>query len=316
MKSICLRMLEPIPLPVLMKSPVTVVCHDAGAAHLLFAWLRHWFEAGALGDHSFKMVLGGPAEKAWKNNPIPLPHVQMHATIRTAVEGSQCVLSGTGWASALEHEARQLASELAIISVAVIDHWVNYAQRFERQGIVVLPDQIWVADQHAERIANQVFTSIPVSCLPNVYLQNLVKNISPVTSGCRHLLYVLEPVRDQWGRGEPGEFQALDFFVKHLTKVVGFEPVKIILRPHPSDPPEKYHAWIQANAALGVQLDQQFDLCQSIAASRWVVGVESYALVVASEAGRETFSSLPPWSHRCRLPIDRLVHIQDLVIAN
>ncbi|NBX62575.1 MAG: hypothetical protein EBT67_09205 [Betaproteobacteria bacterium] len=175
-------MLEPIPLPVLMKSPVTVVCHDAGAAHLLFAWLRHWFEAGALGDHSFKMVLGGPAEKAWKNNPIPLPHVQMHATIG-----------------------------------AVIDHWVNYAQRFERQGIVVLPDQIWVADQHAERIANQVFTSIPVSCLPNVYLQNLVKNISPVTSGCRHLLYVLEPVRDQWGRGEPGEFQALDFFVKHLT---------------------------------------------------------------------------------------------------
>jgi hypothetical protein len=46
-----------------------------------------------------------------------------------------------------------------------------------------------------------------------------------------------------------------------------------------------------------------------------VVGVESFALVVAAAAGRETFSALPPWAHRCRLPIQGLVHLQDLSSA-
>jgi hypothetical protein len=112
-----------------------------------------------------------------------------------------------------------------------------------------------------------------------------------------------------------GEFQALDFFVQHLTQLVGHGPVQITLRPHPSDPADKYTAWIQAQGSLNIQLDQQMDLNQSIAQARWVVGVESFALVVAAAAGRETFSALPPWAHRCRLPIQGLVHLQDLSSA-
>ncbi len=119
-------------------------------------------------------------------------------------------------------------------------------------------------------------------------------------------------MRNDWGRGVQGEFQALDFFVQHLTQLVGHGPVQITLRPHPSDPADKYTAWIQAQESLNIQLDQQMDLNQSIAQARWVVGVESFALVVAHAAGRETFSALPPWAHRCRLPLARLRQLQDI----
>ena len=307
-------MSEPIPLPATLQSPVAVVCHDAGAAHLIFAWLRYWCEAGFLDQHHFKMVLQGPAEKAWQHHPMPLPHVVLHNSL-DAIEGCHSVLTGTGWASNLEHQARQAAQALCIPSIAVIDHWVNYAMRFEREGVVVLPSQIWVADEAAARLVQAQFEGVPVLELPNVYLQRMVQNIAVVPDDCRNLLYVLEPVRNDWGRGVPGEVQALDFFVQHLAQAVGHEPVQIILRPHPSDPADKYTAWIQAQGSLNIQLDQQMDLNQSIAQARWVVGVESFALVVAAAAGRETFSTLPPWAHRCRLPIQGLVHLQDFSSA-
>mgnify|MGYP000178514861 CR=1 FL=1 len=306
-------MLEPIPLPATLQSPLAVVCHDAGAAHLIFAWLRHWCEAGLLGQHIVNMVLQGPAAKAWQHHPIPLPNVQVHSALNSALEESQCVLTGTGWASNLEHQARQTAQTLGIPSIAVIDHWVNYAMRFERDGVVVLPAQIWVADAEAARMAKAQFEAVPVLELPNVYLHQLVQHIPPVPEACRNLLYVLEPVRNDWGRGVQGEFQALDYFVQHLAQVVGQGPVHITLRPHPSDPADKYTAWLQAQSSLDIRLDTQMDLNQSIAQARWVVGVESFALVVAAAAGRETFSALPPWSYRCRLPIQGLVHLQDLV---
>lgn len=308
-------MSEPTPLPATLQSPVAVVCHDAGAAHLIFAWLRHWCEAGLLDQHHFKLVLQGPAQKAWQHHPVPLPQVQLHTSL-DEIEGCQSVLSGTGWASNLEYQARQTAQDLGIPSIAVIDHWVNYPQRFERDGVVVLPSQIWVADADAAGLAHSYFENVPVLELPNVYLQQLVKNIPPMPVDCLNLLYVLEPVRHDWGRGIQGEFQALDFFVQLLAQVVGQGPVQITLRPHPSDPPDKYTAWIKAQGSLNIQLDQQMDLNQSIAQARWVVGVESFALVVAAAAGRETFSALPPWAHRCRLPIQGLVHLQDLASTN
>ena len=302
-------MAEYITLPTVLKSPVAVVCHDAGAANLVFAWLRHWCETGLLAEHSFKLVLQGPALKAWHYQPVPFPEVQIHTTLDDALVGCQCVLTGTGWASELEHQARQLAKRLGISSIAVIDHWVNYAERFERNKEVLLPDHIWVSDHYAEGLAKDLFKYTPVLILPNLYLSNLVKKIPPVPKDCCNLLYVLEPVRNDWGRGVPGEFQALDYFVQNLAQVVGAQPVQITLRPHPSDPLGKYSAWIQANSSLDIRLDSQMDLNDSIAQARWVVGVESFALVVANAAGRETFSSLPPWAHRRRLPSDAVFQI-------
>jgi len=279
-----------------------VVCHDAGASNLIFAWLRHWCEAGLLDQHVFNLMLQGPAEKAWLNLPIPLPQVQIFKSLEFALEGSQTVLTGTGWSSSLEHQARQLAIQMSFPSIAVLDHWVNYAQRFERDNVLVMPDQIWVSDHVAESIAKDLFANTPVLTLPNLYLQNLVKRIPAVPMDCRNLLYVLEPVRNDWGRGVPGEFQALDYFIQHLTMLFGNDKVNITLRPHPSDPPNKYKSWVEANPLLDIRIDSQSDLSEAITQAKWVVGVESFALVVANAAGRETFSSLPPWAHKLQLP--------------
>ena len=306
-------MLNTTALPIALRSPVAVVCHDAGAANLVFAWLREWAEAGLLNKHEFKLLLERPAKKAWQLDPLPLLQMQLHTELPSTLTGCQSVLTGTGWASSLEHDARQLAATLHIPSIAVIDHWVNYTQRFERDGVVALPNQIWVSDGYAVELATKLFKDIPIVELPNTYLKNLVKSIPPVTEDCKNLLYVLEPIRNDWGRGELGEFQALDFFVNNLEMVVGQEPVHITLRPHPSDPPDKYNDWLKAHSSLDIALDSRNGLNEAIAQARWVVGAETFAMVVASAAGRKTYSSLPPWANRCSLPISEIIHLRDLV---
>ena len=302
-------------LPEHLKSPTALVCHDAGAANLVFAWLRDWAHRGLLDQHEFRLVLQGPAQVAWQAQALALPHMQLHTELHTALAGAQCVLTGTGWASHLEHDARKLASLLHIPSIAVIDHWVNYQPRFERAGEVVLPHTLWVSDPYAAALATQLFKDISVIELPNVYLQDMVKEIPPVQTDCRNVLYVLEPIRNDWGRGVEGEFQALDFFAQHLVHVLGTQPVHISLRPHPSDAPGKYDVWIQAHAHLNVSLDTHPSLNQAIAQAKWVVGAETFAMVVADAAGRQTYSSLPPWAQACKLPQTSIKYLRDLVGA-
>ncbi len=299
-------------LPPDLASPVAVVCHDAGAANLIFAWLGAWSDAGLLGEHDFRLLLQGPAKTAWLAKPVALPRVQMHSDLHEALQGAKCVLTGTGWASTLEHQARQLAIDLHMPAIAVIDHWVNYAQRFEREGAVVLPHAIWVSDPYAADMVTTMFRNVPVLELPNVYLQEMVKTIPPVQDDCRSLLYVLEPLRNDWGKGVPGEFQALNFFAENVRSIVGNQPVRMTLRPHPSDPPGKYNAWMQVHADLSPSLDPYGGLNEAIANARWVVGAETFAMVVAVAAGRPTFSSLPPWAQRCRLPQDAIIHLRDV----
>lgn len=294
-------------------SPVVVVCHDAGAAHLIFAWLHDWAQSDLFKAHAFRLVLQGPAQIAWGKQSWALPHAEIYSDLDAALQGAQFVLTGTGWASSLEHEARRLARSLHLPCVAVVDHWVNYPERFEHNAEVVLPDEIWVADTYAAAIANQTFSGVQVRELANTYLQEQVKNIPNVSDNSCQVLYVLEPIRMDWGRETPGEFQALDFFAAHVHLIVGSQPVEIVLRPHPSDPPHKYEDWVKRHPNLNVKIDTHPSLSDAIGQARWVVGAETFAMVVALAAGRKTYSSLPPWAHRCRLPHQEIVHLADLI---
>ncbi len=294
-----------------LHSPVAIVCHDAGAANLLIAWLRDWKKLGLLNEIKIQLYLKGPALISWNFEGLRLPHMEIYLDLNSAILGAKTVLSGTGWASDLEHQARKIARNLNITSVAVIDHWVNYQERFERYDEIILPDAILVSDQYAVEIARSIFKNIPIYKLPNIYLKDIVKLIPERKNNCLTLLYVLEPLRMDWGRGVSGEFQALDYFIENIRVIIGDKLIKLILRPHPSDPPDKYLEWIIRNKKFSPCLDNSQNLSDSISNANWVVGAETFAMVIAVASKRLTWSSLPPWSHRCRLPQKEIRHIRD-----
>ena len=283
---------------------VAAVCHDAGAANHVIAWLRSYGDASTV-----RPVMTGPAGRLWQR---AFPNVALYPSIEDAIRSADFVLTGTGWGSDLEHEARKIARESGIRSAAALDHWVNYLPRFKRGETVVWPDEFWVVDEYARRIAQETFPGAIVRKQPNAYLSEQVAAIELPSGNNLAILYVLEPVRSDWGRGVPGEFQALDYFLSRL-ECTGLPPeVSILLRLHPSEPPGKYTGWIAQQTERRIQIDDSISLAQAISRARWVAGCESFALTVALAAGRPVFCSLPPWAPQCRLPHGGLVHVKDL----
>lgn len=287
-----------------LPGPMAVVCHDAGAANLILAWLAKELRADV------RPVMAGPAERLWRQRfgeEAPLWELQ------TALDGAAALLSGTGWASDLEHSARAIAKRAGIRSAAVLDHWVNYPERFVRRGEIVWPDEYWVVDEDALALASQQFPGADVRLKPNDYLNEQLARIRTLEAGApERVLYVLEPARSDWGRSVPGEFQALDYWLEHFGKLGLPRSVPIRLRPHPSEPSGKYQEWLERHSDFDLKLDDSRDLAETISRSSIIAGCQSYAMVVALAAGRKVVCSLPPWAPRCALPQPGVIHLGSL----
>lgn len=291
-----------------LKSPIAVVAHDAGAANLITGWLKD------LPTAHIRISVAGPALDIFA---AELPHLTNMA-LTDSLYGAGTLLSGTSSrASNIEHEARVLAREGCIPSIGVIDHWVNYAERFVRNEQQVLPDEIWVSDEIALSLAQDCFPAHPVRQLRNRYLEQLVEKITARTSreidGKTRVLYVLEPIRARWGNNDTlGEFQALDFFISKLGLLGLGNDTEIRLRAHPSDPSGKYNAWCAAHSQLNISVDATQTLSDLIAWADWVVGCETFAMVIALHANKRILSTLPPYAPPCKLPQKEIRMLRDL----
>lgn len=306
-------MLESLPFP------LAIAAHDAGAANHIIAWFKYLANQQPKPIHkSVTVCLADPALSLWLR---AFPDSEI-SNLSSSLSDVKLLISGTGWQSNLEHDARKLARSLGIKSVAVIDHWTNYRDRFIRDDEEVLPDEIWVTDEYAKKLAENYFPDLRIVQLPNLYLENIVAEVrfqeeSVLKSTDTRLLYVLEPIRQVWGNGDQlGEFQALDFFTKNIN-LLGFgENLSIKLRPHPSDPIGKYDQWIESQRNLDVSLDNSRTLAEAIAWSNIVVGCQTYAMVIALAAGRKVICSIPPRVATCILPQSEIIKLADLYVDN
>lgn len=279
--------------------PTAVVAHDAGAANLIIAWVKAW-------EWPVRACVRGPALKLWEQ---AFPDQIIWATPQDAMEGCVSLLTGTGWGSRLEHDARRTGLSRGLPVAAVLDHWVNYASRFERAGEFVWPDELWVVDAWAAEVARKELPPLPIRQLQNCYLEAQMGKVAP-PPGDGTLLYVLEPVRDDWGRGVEGEFQALKYFLDRCDALETSPIHRILLRPHPSDPVGKYVHFLDANSHI--EMDRSVDMAAALSRADAVAGVESFALTLALAAGRTVYSTLPPWAPALRLPQEGIQQIRRL----
>jgi hypothetical protein len=291
------------------------VCHDAGAANHIFAWMRTQLAAQPNAKQYWRLLALGPAAKLW--DECDLPQVCLCQTIDDALNGAEVIITGTGWASDHEYNAINLARQRSIKSIAVVDHWTNYRARFVRNKVECAPDEIWVTDEYAKKLAEDEFENIDIFQMPNDYLENLAQEIRMIDNengAANNLLYVMEPIRNGWGDGVvDGEFEALGFFVKNLGELGLKGNLSIRLRPHPSDPFGKYDKWLKEQIPLKITLDKSKALSDSIAWSNIVIGCQTYAMVVALEVGKKVYCSLPTRAPDCALPQNNIIRLSELI---
>lgn len=296
---------------------ICVVSHDAGGAEVLASYV-------AQHDQTYSFVLAGPAIAVFERR---LGHLPL-SSLEEAVANCDWLLCGTGWQSDLEWIAIGMARQKAKRSVAFLDHWVRYRERFIRGGIEQFPDEIWVGDSLAEALALECFQGITVCLVPNPYFEDLRKNIASLgisagavssNSGLR-VLFVCESLSEHglrefgdelhWGYTE---HDALRYFLLNLH-ALGKPVTRVIVRPHPSDPVGKYD-WVSREFGSNVEVGGGKTLLEEIAESDVVVGCETMAMVVGLIAGRRVISCVPPGGKTCALPQPEIESLQLLLAS-
>lgn len=275
---------------------VAVVCNDAGGANIVIAWLKN-------NNFIMRPFMKGPARRLWE---VAYPKQPIFSSLEQAIDGADTLIAGTGWASDLEFEALQYAKLKNVYSISVLDHWVNYEDRFVRRSITIHPNAIWVTDEYAYALALEVFPAVTIKRIGNAYIQSLITKLNNVIG--EGVLYIAEPIRGDWNSCEGAEYEVLDY-IKSSLKTLKIDK-QIVIRPHPSEDPNKYSEYVKKN--IEFTLSRNTELSADIAKAELVLGLESMALVVALKAGRRVVSCLPSWAPSCRLPHKGISHLKDM----
>jgi len=298
------------------KNMIAVVSHDAGGAEIMSSWLLKQKEP-------YCLVLEGPAKKIFKRKQGDIKVV----SLEEAIDSCNWMLCGTSWQSNLERRAIIGCIAAGKKVIAYLDHWVNYLERFQENGTLNLPDEIWVGDTYAKEIAESIFPELPIILVPNPYFHDLKKELLVLNQVPRNLshkksiLYVCEPIREHallqygderhWGYTEE---EALKFFLANLS-AFNTEISQIVVRPHPSEESNKYNWAIKTNS-INIKIGGDAHLFNEIASSDIVVGCSSMAMVIGLLANKRVISSIPPGGMKCSLPHAEIENLQTLIHQN
>ena len=296
---------------------VAIVSHDAGGAEILASYV-------ARNQIACCFVLAGPAINVFQRRFGPVEI----CTLDEALSSCNEVLCGTSWQSELEWRAIEQAKKAGTRAIAFLDHWVNYLERFIRNGVQHLPDEIWVGDEDAERLARAHFPDIPVVLVPNPYSIDMQFEIAKlgvkqhaVDKKGKTILFVSENISDHarlrfgderhWGYTE---FDAIAYLLENIDALedrVG----GLVIRPHPSDAPGKYECFVGPSSGF-VSIGGGEPLLNEIAAADIIAGCQSMAMVIGLLAQKRVVSCIPPGGPDCCLPQKQIEQLKDKVLTS
>tara|TARA_Y200000002_G_scaffold383292_1_gene404955 strand:+ start:12006 stop:12902 length:897 start_codon:yes stop_codon:yes gene_type:complete len=282
------------------KKNIGFVSHDSGGSNLL-AYMAMKMDS----EINKKVSAEGPGMKIWSD---VFPSIEF-CQADTVINFSDLIITGTGNTD-FEHQIRVKAKENNKYTIAVIDHWVNYLERFSFNGSSLFPDEIWVTDEEALKLAKNLFTNVKIIHINNDYYNFVKFQIGHNNLKSKNILYVMEPIEEVWSSNTPGWLDAFSFFWENRDLIANGKIEKIIIRPHPKDQINKYD--ILMNMYENIYVDEHTSIINSLMNISSVVGVESAALDLSNFCGIQTFSSMPPWGRKIKIPVKKINLISDL----
>ena len=297
------------------ESDVAIVCHDAGGAEIVSSLIKSY-------DLKFKFALSGPAKKIFCNKIV----IKKIFSINDVLKKSNILLCGTSLPVNIEMQAVQIAKEKGILTVAVLDHWINYRERFLYMNRLIKPDEVWVVDEKASQIAKKTLKDFNIKLMKNPFKQEVIQRLEKYRREKRHnikiaqaqnILYVTEPTswaanikygnERHWGYTE---IEALEYFLEKVQKIAP-RIKNLLIRPHPIEREEKYRKYKNFSNEFNIFISAKNNLYKDIMNSDLIFGCNSMAMVVATWAGKKVFCAIPPNGFGFMLPKEGIMSIED-----
>lgn len=275
------------------KKKLLIVSCDPGGAEILSSWVLVNYQ-----QYKFYFSLAGPAIQIFEEK---MKGVFPFGNINSPLENYtifDIVISSTGWRTCFEILAMKKAKEQGVYIIAYLDHWSDYLGRFKHKNETVLPDQIWVGDEHAKRIAEGCFKALNVEIVyvENEFFKSLrKKNLSLSFSSSNSdtkILYLCEPILDDPRESAHfglSEYNLLEEFLKSVNRL-SFA-LSITIRLHPLEDGSKYLGVLSKFRRLNIRMTtHSVDLVDDCCHADMVVGIGSMAMMVAHMVGRPIYT--------------------------
>ena len=237
------------------------------------------------------------------------------------------MLTGSSWESCLEYDAIAFSRKLGKKVFTYLENWVNFRERFTRNGVSHFPDEIWVGDKYALEIARKSLPEVAViKQVDNPYFMDIKEELKKYSkhpvSGKKRILYVTEPISEHalmlegderhWGWTE---FDALRYFLENIGTICRNKIEVITVRPHPAEMKGKYDFFLDQFPDLPIKISGDEKLIPQITQHQWIVGCSTIPMVIGLMNKKKVFCSIPLHGGRCQLPFEEIQHISSLLSA-
>jgi RimJ/RimL family protein N-acetyltransferase len=270
------RSVPTIPDFFLKAKTIGLAAHDAGGAEQI-TWLMRNLPA------EFLAHINGPAKKIFEDSGVTFSRADELSEIME----SEMVITGSGWMSRLEVTAINEAKMRAIPCITILDHWVNYPERFKPDAN---PHILAVTNHMALHIAQAKFPNAFVVLLPDFQIQSYQEALSSDKNARHSILVLLEPIsiRKDDFYIDAGVLQDMVRGAVSLMNSKGL--VSIVIRPHPSQIEDRPLLDSIKHFSNHLQFSTNASLLDDLRISAAVIGLNSYAMYISAMCGIETYS--------------------------
>lgn len=199
------------------------------------------------------------------------------------------------------------AQEQGIFSVAFVDHWTSIGLRFQLKGETVLPDEIWLIDEHAKEAALR--DGLPENRLrirPNPYLEYIARYWQPQLNmktilaeaginATRYVLYAPDPVSLRNANGE-WLFDEYSALADLLQATAGIPGLAVLVKPHPLQDMEalrKQMNSLSCEKDVSVAFAPRIDNLELMNGAALIVGFHSNFLIEAAALDKKILRYFP-----------------------
>jgi RimJ/RimL family protein N-acetyltransferase len=267
-----------IPDFILKAKRIGVAAHDAGGAEQI-SWLLRNLPTKALA------YIDGPANRIFENSGITFDRAGQLSDVMSC----DLVITGSGWMSQLEVTAIMEAQQRDIPCITILDHWVNYLERFGSNK-ENLPQILAVTNSVALQMAQEKFPNKLVWLLPDFQVDYYQKRMrqSKKTSSCA--LILLEPtstLSSMFAVGDSVIEELLKSAIIH-KRARGLSAV--VVRPHPSQLGYPLLEDKLKEFQDEMKISDASSLLEDLENSAVVFGLNSYAMYISSQCEIVTHS--------------------------
>lgn len=222
------------------------------------------------------------------------------------------VLVGTSWQNKTHLEFIRVAKTLHIPSVAMLEHWVNYRERFgypDENYRENISDFITVNDAYGYEMAHDLgFANII-----KLRFYNLLDDIEIFEKSRikeqNSILFISEPTKkvalSSYGDENYWGFDEFEVCEEICENIELFGTNELNIRLHPSDEIGKYDYLVDKYKGIKIEIENPYEapLIDSLCKNRTIIGIDGFVLFEAMVLAKLSISLMPSLKRECVVPI-------------